>query len=131
MSPRTQGDERAAKKDRETRKRAATERRHLRSELLGVLGDVGSLVLKEHSTRIAAESPTVGAFVRGIATALEGEDGTGHQGSVTVLGSLSDLARMRMVGAEQAMPFETPSDILRWFAVYLERTLDKPALRMG
>ena len=131
MSAKTQGDERAAKKVREEKKRAATERRHLRSELLGVLGDVGSLVPKEHSTRIAAESPTVGAFVRGIAAALEGEDGTRHYGSITVLGSLSDLARMRMSITEQTLPFETPSDILQWFAFYLERTLDKPALRMS
>jgi len=122
---------REAKRERKARTVAAAERAHLCSELLGVLGDIGSLVPKEASTCIAASSPTVGAFVRRIANALEGNEGTAHRGSVTVLGALSDLARMRMTVTEQTLPFETPSDILRWFAAYLERTLDKPSLRMG
>lgn len=119
-----------AKKAAAARRLAAAEKRHLRSELLGVLGDVGSLVPKEESTRIATASGNVGEFLRGIALALEDRDGTEHRGSIAVLGALSDLARMRMLPSEQALPLDTPSDILRWFALYLERTLDKPALRM-
>jgi len=67
----------------------------------------------------------------GVATALEGNSGTEHRGSIILLGAISDLARMRMLRAEHALPFETPSDILRWFGAYLERTLDKPDLRMS
>jgi len=122
---------REAKKERKARTVAAAEQRHLRSELLGVVGDVGSLVPREVSLPLAAASTTVGEFVRGIALALEGEGGTEHRGSVEVLGALSDLARMRMLPMEHAFPLDTPSDILRWFAAYLERTLDKPSLRMG
>jgi hypothetical protein len=35
-----------------------------------------------------------------------------------------------MLDKEKALPFETPSEILRWFALYLERTLSKPDLRL-
>lgn len=92
---------------------------------------MGSLVPREVSLPLAAASTTVGEFVRGIAQALEGEEGTEHRGSVEVLGALSDLARMRMLPTEHVLPLDTPSDILRWFAAYLERTLDKPSLQMG
>lgn len=122
---------REAKKEKRARTVAAAERRHLRSELLGVVGDVGSLVPREVSLPLATASTTVVEFVRGIAQALEGEEGTEHRGSVEVLGALSDLARLRMVAAEEALPLDTPSDVLRWFAAYLERTLDKPSLRMS
>jgi hypothetical protein len=71
---------------------ASRDRPHLRSELLGVMGEVGSLVPREESLRIAAASTTVGAFLRGIADAMEGRDGTETPGSITVLGSLSDQA---------------------------------------
>ena len=94
------------------------------------MGEVGSLVPREEGLRIAAASATVGAFVRGIANAMEGRDGTESQGSITVLGSLSDLAQRRMLPKEKTLPFETPSEILRWFALYLERTLSKPDLRL-
>jgi hypothetical protein len=120
-----------AKREKKARTIAAAEQRHLRSELLGIVGDVGSLVPREVSLPLAAASTTVVEFVRGIAQALEGMEGTEHRGSVEVLGALSDLARMRMLPSEQALPLDTPSDILRWFATYLERTLDKPSLRMG
>lgn len=122
---------REAKREKKARTIEAAERRHLRSELLGVVGDVGSLVPREVSLPLATASTTVVEFVRGIAQELEGAEGTEHRGSVEVLGALSDLARMRMLPSEQAQPLDTPSDILRWFALYLERTLDKPSLRMG
>ena len=122
---------RQAKREKKAKATAAAEQRHLRSELLGVVGDVGSLVPREVSLPLAAASTTVGDLVRGIAQALEGERGTEHWGSVEVLGALSNLARMRMLPAEHALPLHTPSDIHRWFASYLERPLDKPSLRMG
>jgi hypothetical protein len=118
------------KKAAAARRMASRDRPHLRSELLGVMGELGSLVSKEEGLRIAAASATVGAFVRGIAEAMEGRDGTETPGSITVLGSLSDLAQRRMLPKEKALPFETPSEILCWFALYLERTLSKPDLRL-
>ena len=118
------------KKEAAARRMASRDRPHLRCELLGVMGEVGSLAPREEGLRIAAKSTTVGAFVRGIADAMEGRDGTESQGSITVLGSLSDLAQRRMLPKEKALPFETPSEILRWFALYLERTLSKPDLRI-
>jgi len=97
---------------------------------MGVIGDVSSLVPKEKSLAIVAASTTLGEIVRGIAVALEGNDGTEHRGSITVLGALSDLAQSGMTPKEKALPFDTPSEILRWFALYLERTLSKPDLRI-
>ena len=119
-----------SKAARKTRRIAAEEKRHLRSALLGVLGDLGTLVPKDVATEAARASSTVGEYVRSLASASEGTDGTEHQGSVDALGAISDLARLRMTPEEAPLPFETPADILRWFALYLERTLDKPDLRM-
>jgi hypothetical protein len=119
------------KKNAAARRLAADERRHLRAELVGVLASLGTLVPKESGIQAAQASTSVGSFVQYLATALEGADGTETRGQVEVLGALSDLAQMRMTAAERAAPLETPSQILRWFALYLERTLDKPDLRLS
>jgi hypothetical protein len=119
-----------SKAARDARRVATEEKRYLRSALLGVLGDLGTLVPKEVATEAARASSTVGEYVRSLASASEGMNGTEHQGSVDALGAISDLARLRMTPEESCIPFESPADILRWFALYLERTLDKPDLRM-
>ncbi len=110
---------------------AAKEARHLKSELVGILGEIGRLVPEPVSTKAAKSSGTVGGFLRALAGALEGNDGTGEPKAVETLGALSDLALLRGTPSELKAPIETPSDILRWFSRYLERTLDKPSLRLS
>jgi hypothetical protein len=122
-------DKKAAEKARRT---AAVDAQQLRSELLGVIGEVCSLVPKEKSLSIVAASTTLGPVVRGIADALEGQDGTEHEGIITVLGSISDLARRKMIPKERDLPFETPSEILRFFALVMTLATDPSlALKAG
>ncbi len=109
---------------------AAKEAKHLKSELVGILGQIGRLVAEPVSTQAAKSSATVGAFLHALAEALEGSDGNGNEQAVETLGALSDLALLRGTPSELRAPIETPSEILRWFSKYLERTLDKPSLRL-
>jgi hypothetical protein len=113
-----------------SRHMAAKEAQQLKSELVGILGEIGRLVPEPVSTQAAKSSRTVGGFLRALAEALEGTDGTGEPKAIETLGALSDLALLRGTPSELKASIETPSEILRWFSKYLERTLDKPSLRL-
>ena len=73
-------------------------------------------------------------LVRALAALLEGALGTESKYRVDVLGTLSDLALMQHKSQPRsvlsALPLETPSDIVRWFASYLEVTLEKADLHL-
>ncbi len=73
-------------------------------------------------------------LVRALATLLKGAEGTESKYRVDVLGTLSDLALMQHKSqpksALSALPLDTPADIVRWFASYLEVTLEKRDLRL-
>ena len=111
-----------------------TERRELRKCLPEILADVAALVGREAATQATLEASSVLGLMRALAAQLEGADGTESKYRVDVLGTLSDLALMhhksQPKSALSALPLETPVDIVRWFASYLEVTLEKADLRL-
>ena len=111
-----------------------SERRELRNCLPEILADVAALVGKEAATRATLEASSVPGLVRALAGLLEGAEGTESKYRVDVLGTLSDLALMQHKSqpksALSALPLDTPADIVRWFASYLEVTLEKRDLRL-
>ena len=115
-------------------KQRLAERRELRKCLPEILADVAALVGKEAATQATLEASSVPGLVRDLATLLEGAEGTESKYRVDVLGTLSDLALMQHKSQPRsvlsALPLETPSDIVRWFASYLEVTLEKADLRL-
>jgi len=110
------------------------ERRELRKCLPEILADVAALVGREAATQATLEASSVPGLVRALAALLEGEEGTESQYCVDVLGTLSDLALMQHKihpkSTLSSLPVETPADIVRWFAAYLEVTLEKADLRL-
>jgi hypothetical protein len=125
-SPLTSKEVKAAKA-RVTQRLA--ERRELRKCLPEILADVAALVGKEAATQTTLEASSVPGLVRALAAQLEGADGTESKYRVDVLGTLSDLALMQHKSQPKstlsALPLDTPADIVRWFASYLEVTLEK------
>ena len=110
------------------------ERRELRKCLPEILADVAALVGREAATQATLEASSVLGLMRALAALLEGAQGTESKYRVDVLGTLSDLALMQHKihpkSALSALPMETPADIVRWFAAYLEVTLEKADLRL-
>lgn len=123
------------KADAKAAKLRLLQRRELRRCLPAIIADVAALIPKESALALAQEASSLPSLVRAIADALEGATGLESDYRVAVLGTLSDLALMHAKSAPKselaAMPLGTPSEILHWFAVYLEETLEKRDLRLG
>jgi len=123
-----------AKADKARIKRRLAERRELRKCLPEILADVAALVGRQTAMQATLKASSVPGLVRALAALLEGAEGTESKCRVDVLGTLSDLALMHYKSqprsALSALPLETPADIVRWFAAYLEVTLEKADLRL-
>ncbi len=117
-----------------SRKRILEEKRKLRACLPEIVAELAALLSKETALARTREARTVNGLVRAFATELEGQDGLGTDYAATILGTISDLSLMHDREYPRhplrALPFETPSDIVKWFAAYLEEKLDKPDLRL-
>lgn len=110
------------------------QRRELRRFLPDIIADVAALLPKDAALGLAKAASSLPALVRSIASALEDASGTESDYHIAVLGTLSDLALMHARTAPRsslaAMPLGTPTEILLWFAFYLEETLEKRDLRL-
>jgi hypothetical protein len=122
------------KNAQQVRKRHLAEKRELKKRLPEIVAELGALLPRETAISRAKDARTVNGLVRAFALDLEGRECTESRYEVTILGTLSDLALMHVRESPRsqlrALPLETPSDILRWFAAYLEDRLDKPDLRL-
>lgn len=117
-----------------SRKKILEEKRKLRDCLPEIVAELAALLPKETALARTREARTVNGLVRAFAKELEGQDGLNTHYAATILGTISDLSLMHDREHPRhplrALPFETPSDIVRWFAAYLEEKLDKPDLRL-
>jgi hypothetical protein len=117
-----------------SRRKILEEKRKLRACLPEIVAELAALLSKETALARTREARTVNGLVRAFAKELEGQDGLGTNYAATILGTISDLSLMHDREYPRhplrALPFETPSDIVRWFAAYLEEKLDKPDLRL-
>jgi|GEM_PF-2720990 len=106
----------------------------MKKRLPEIIAELAALIPREKALSRTVEARTVNGLVRAFALELEGKECTESTYEVTILGTLSDLALMHMREFPRSplgvLPLDTPSEILRWFAAYLEERLDKPDLRL-
>jgi hypothetical protein len=125
---------RHTKADSKAQKLRLLQRRELRRSLPHLLVDVAALLPKADAVAHTQAAASVPGLVRSIASALSDASGLESEYRVAVLGTLSDLAVMHARASPKsplaAMPLESPAEILSWFAVYLEETLEKRDLRL-
>ena len=112
------------------RKAFAMEKFHLRKNLKSIVIEILALTTKDEAIELVRAAKDIPDIVRKIAYQLRSESCSENPYQISILGALSDLALKRMTPLEKKLSLETPEQILHWFALYLERVLDKRDLRL-